>query len=1010
MRKNYYSTNLILSHLAVVAVVIGATSCIDDTYSLDKDIDMEMNIGGALTLPIGSTKPIALGDMLDPDELDMLILENGIYKVSVEDKIEVEIEKLAGDDEIAIDAYVKSETIEVEFDNPDIDPIDLNVPSSSVNVTPDVDLVDLGDGDELKQELDISPTINLPNEEGITIPYDGIYGTYDGQIPVSLGNTALSVSFGGGMTCPDGVDAITEITIGSTATVDIDVSVLSDRFDNTFVLTIPSLKIEFPAGFVLDGKDNIVEKSNLTSVGDKVSFSFVITKYDEKIVPNPDGSIPSIGGDIECTISDYFTVEGTTNGLVSAQTDIMLNLEAMIEVSDMDLEVSGIEVAVPGMEADELCEDDIEIDLPSIIKSITSVTLDSKSNELSISISPLSAPSGLSASELISLRFPTNKFVLATDSDITKSDDYYSLNIPVSSILGTTTYNKSIEIEQILFSDCQIVEGEESNTLLFNPEIDLIGATIALSGDVSVSEFNDFIGKTTIVTTTVSGNQLEVKDADIVTDDYIAYPDASVYDIDQLVENIPEELERIDRIEFYESEDPLVDNSVYVDINLEVELTGTDSDLSFDNYTISFPKFIKFAANEEIDDENILTFVDDKFIPDATNGNLRVFTRRYEIDYLDFTDTKYAELINDDGNLQIIDQVSLEGGIKLASGDVNSGELSSTVDADINFSISKMVVGKVYGKVNPELPESEPQEIDLGDLSESFTDGELSAVLSNPVITIDVVNSLAIPIEIYLLEINPTKDGSATTDINGDPIYLALEDPIYIDAATEDSDAATTVIISANATESASTDGVEYVQMEDLKYLLCDLPDKVEIAYEARVTGDDHMIDLYKDYSFTINYSVDIPLSFDEFNLDYTTTIEELGESLADFAEMINTLELELTATNTLPIAISIYSITPLDADGEKITSLPAMLDESTSTIKANGEESTVKLTIANNDDRDLTKLDALEIHIGASIDSSVGGSLEESQSLSFKVVARIPDGVYIDGNALAEDDDESEE
>lgn len=63
-----------LKYQAVVGVcalgLVGLNSClrVDDTYDLDKDIDMTVTVGGNLTIPGSSTEQIKLNDLLDLEE------------------------------------------------------------------------------------------------------------------------------------------------------------------------------------------------------------------------------------------------------------------------------------------------------------------------------------------------------------------------------------------------------------------------------------------------------------------------------------------------------------------------------------------------------------------------------------------------------------------------------------------------------------------------------------------------------------------------------------------------------------------------------------------------------------------------------------------------------------------------------------------------------------------------------------------------------------------------------
>ena len=73
-RRPFIATALLLTSLGVT------TSCIDNSYDLNKDIDMTVNVGGEhLAIPVGYTEQITLDKIIELDEGDDLQLVNGEY-------------------------------------------------------------------------------------------------------------------------------------------------------------------------------------------------------------------------------------------------------------------------------------------------------------------------------------------------------------------------------------------------------------------------------------------------------------------------------------------------------------------------------------------------------------------------------------------------------------------------------------------------------------------------------------------------------------------------------------------------------------------------------------------------------------------------------------------------------------------------------------------------------------------------------------------------------------------
>ena len=82
-RRPFIATALLLTSLGVT------TSCIDNSYDLNKDIDMTVNVGGEhLAIPVGYTEQITLDKIIELDERDDLQLVNGEYHLLKSDKID----------------------------------------------------------------------------------------------------------------------------------------------------------------------------------------------------------------------------------------------------------------------------------------------------------------------------------------------------------------------------------------------------------------------------------------------------------------------------------------------------------------------------------------------------------------------------------------------------------------------------------------------------------------------------------------------------------------------------------------------------------------------------------------------------------------------------------------------------------------------------------------------------------------------------------------------------------
>ncbi len=992
MRKIYFLTGrLSLISIFCMGAFALTTSCVNDEYDLSDGIDMNLSVGGSLTLPLGTTAPITLGDMLDVDQIDMLEEINGEYKITTGDKFSISIDKIAGQNGLSFSAISPDpEIVESDFEKPEFPSFGLDVAPQVIDATPDVESVAMGEPTELDEVINALPTISssvIPTIPDLMI--DNV------EIPIEVDETPIELTVADGISCPEQVVKVSDIVIGSEVQVTFDVSMLADKFiDDTFDIDVPYVELTFPEGFVIDGGDNVVRKENLTNDGGSVvEFSFTIDGYEGELMRRNDGYLDSIEGEIKSDISDVVYVSGTTSGGTSAKSTLELNISSMISVSDMTLEIADMDIEV---NPEENLSEEIKIEnIPDLIRSVSEVTISPDNNSIDINVSYLEIPEGLVAEGSdIELRFPVDKFVLVEDK-VVKSGSSYVLYIPIDEIVGSDSfamgYSESVEIVKILFEG-DIIEGEESNYLPFDPEITMQGTTVTMEGAMQLNAFNDFIAANGQIEVEVEADQFEIAEAEIEINDYVAEFDQIETEISESIE-LPEELKRIDSMLFREP--------VYIDFAVDVALSGTDADLSFEGYTIEFPRFLKFAEGVAVDDDNVM-LINDTF--DVT-PNGRSYSVQFEIEKLDFTDEQYRDLFENMGSdniLEIDEAVKLSGGVKMASSDIDSSELNDTIEASVSFGINEMEIAKVYGIVDPEVA-AEADPIDLSALSEMF-EGEFSAELSNPTITITATNTLEIPLMISTLELQPSKAGENLTT-------LSIDSPIEIEPAHNGMASTTTIYISANDNSSNDTTYEKHVMMNNLKSILAGMPDKIELDYEVGAmirTGENHMIDLYTDYEFGLEYNIDVPLRFDELTLDYSYEMEDFGESLGAIVDMVESLELEMNVQNDLPISLTIVEMKAYDED-DNLLDIPSIFAEGENIMAANGK-STLTARLANNENDDLSRVDDLEIHIAASIDSTEGGAaLTADQALVIGIVARIPDGISLDLNAQPEDSDDNE-
>lgn len=999
-----YHTLLTLS----LCFLFSVSSCIDDKYDLNKDISTEMGVLGDITLPLGVTEPILLGDMIDTSEVDLLSLIDGRYAITIEDTIDVSIDAVGGDGGIVIDGIEEIEKIEENIsENTELPTFNIDI-SSSVSIEQSLDTVALGEGGAIEDEINVLPTYDTGLATLLTSGYSGVDILESDEqlfIELVLDRDEIDIDVNLDAACPTEVVSISNIvfgdgTTGSKIAVSVDISALASCFDG-FQWMTPKMKLEFPEDYVLENGTNSVEIESTLCSGSVYTFDIYIEKYTKEMCPDPedDNKLPNITGVITCEVlSDVEIVGGTTNGTTldnSKYFNLLVGGDPMT-VYDMDLKVEGIEVIVEKEEVGDPV--DIE-EVSTDIAYVEKVLFVDGENALTITIDPIDLPDGLEPQNegTIDVLFPIAIFDLEAATGTTLGDydsEYIALQIPQNEMMGDNlvTVNKEVLIMALtLGADYPNIDG----TISFEPGILVAEKTVTLAGTMKLNDYNDYAKESSdgqTINVVAASDDLEIDEAAIVTNGITVEMDDKTTAI-EINQEIPAELVELYTMTF--------GNEVSAAITVEIEglpIGDEVGDLLFDNYVITFPKFLKFKDGQ-VNEENQLVL--DQVVIGDKDDQVRVFNSEVlVIEMLDFDG--YTDLIklaegDGDNTLLLNDSVYLSGNIKLASGEASS--TLETVTGQVRFKMSDIEVARITGVVDPEMPEVN-ESIDLSDLTEDLTLEDVSAVLTNPTISMNVTNPLSIPVEIATLKLVPYKNGVAKDAIQTlEVIDIAAGDD------TNDTSATTSITLSAFASTTAG-----HYQIEGLQNLLEELPDSIVIDVEAAVGGDTHSIDVSKDYDLTFDYAVNIPLEFESLNIAYVDTIADLNESLGDIVDMVSTIELILEVTNALPFTVEIAEVTPLDIDGN-LLSLSDFFPED-DTIEGGSVDapsvSNITLRIADNDAKELALLDALAIKIVASVTSTDGGTaLTEEQYLQLGLKVRLPEGLTIDIDDLEGDDEE---
>lgn len=949
------------------------TSCVDSEYDLNNKLNTEVSILGDITLPIGTSTPVLLSELIDTADIEMLYLNGNNYSISIDDSQEVTIDALSDDGKgISINGINFEKEIDEEVSaDTDLPSFTINT-GNSLSINPNLTRVTTSTIESSIGKV-VAVTPNYPSEITAiaTNPTSGI-PVSNLKLPLTVDPFSIDINIDPATECPDVVTSISDIKFGEAGivtTITLDITPLSNGFNN-FTWNSPEISLTFPDGFVLSNGTNVLTVSTEQVVGNTFDIDVNIMSYNKTLEP-VNGKLPAITGEIACTVSNKIDlVSATSNGNSINLTD-NFNLtigSSEMAISDMSLAVSGIEIKV----SDMVINSTIEIkEVPSDIKYVNSITFVDGTNFLNIDIEKIYLPGNLSIEEGTSfyLNFPEEIF------DLTKN----SLPIATSDLDGTGTYSDNLNIYGIKLGENY---PNTNGTITFNPEITLVGTTINVSGDLLLSEYNDYVdnNQNQEIGVNAISSELEVDETEVFTETITITLDDQTSDF-----NINQEVDGIKKIHSLDFES---DVTAVMYIEIEGLPVGEDTgDISFSDYTIEFPKFIVFDSSAGVDSDNKITL-------NSSIGNTidetRIFTKTFKITGFDFTDSSYDGITSPNSNgvscLVLDESIYLSGNLSLSEGKIDSN--ISNITGVVKFTIPDITVTTATVEIDADVPEVY-ENMDLSDMTAELDVNAESIVLSNPTITMDIANTLAAPLEIQKFSLTPYKNSVASS-------VIELTDIIDINAAVVNGEPTTTSIsISA---EQTSGDNCYY--LPGLKNLLDGMPSSIDIEVVAGVADGVHTVDLTQSYYVNIDYAVNVPLEFEEILINFADTITDLAETLVDITDMVSSLELILNLENTLPFTVSITEITPIDADGNVLSLSDIVPDSKTIGGSLDGSvvESEITLSLADNDKEDLKKLDGLIISIDASITSTNGGvALETDQYIQFGLKVRLPEGLSFD-------------
>ena len=402
--------------------------------------------------------------------------------------------------------------------------------------------------------------------------------------------------------------------------------------------------------------------------------------------------------------------------------------------------------------------------------------------------------------------------------------------------------------------------------------------------------------------------------------------------------DIPQEVKEIETVEFEETTDLTIDIAIAVkgegnsDFSNLIETINLNGNHEGEKFYIGVPQFIIFEEGTAIAPaEGYNKLYLEGGATSTDNKNIKHLTRTFKIKGFDFTKDEDIKIEN--GKIAIDKEFSAEG--RIAANAINislANALTITgVNLDATVSIGEkkangeysFTLKKIKGIFAPEIdPISiDDIELDLGDdMDFVYEDGAIFD-FANPQIKLTINSGINLEAQATITMRSYDDNGSEITPAEGVQIPLTIKEGENIYNIDNNFFAPGAPNLSTLLAKVPRT-----VKIDDVKPSIKEEVQEVTLGDEMTISG---------------SYDINIPMVFNELNLTYTETVEDiLGENaddITDYIDEIESISIEFEALNTVPADFGI-EIVATDDYGRKIDGITAQLvdeDGNPATIKA---------------------------------------------------------------------------
>lgn len=947
-RKPFVNAVMLLTSLGIT------TSCIDNGYDLNKDIDMNISVGGdAFTIPLGYSEQTTLDKLIDESET-LKKMDDQTYAIKKNDGID--------------DVSIKVDPVNIKIDEPSF---------SGTTVDFEAGLDDFNVADKKSSSKLDAPSIVVD----VKLPEDISMDT--GMRPIVTGGGTINdqespFEFTYKKEWPKEVKTIHEVVLqDQSGNKKYGQKIAFNVIAPAGMINITDFTVKFPVNFILYNANgekqpgNSIQLARGLQTESKATYEFYV--YGQKL----NASLPT-GIEIHDKITYNFTYTTekapTSTDMLSVQmekTDFIFD-HALVTTNDIEANMKRGTV-----------EMNTTIDGLEDVNEVHSV--DFKDNSiLAMDIAKgLELPVDFKSGDLV-IEFPSyyKMELKEADNGITYTGN--ELTIPATALPDAKV---ALLLKQVNFTGTDkgkpVMENGKPIIKLTDPVTYYLkdNAPMILQKDnISSTDVADLDKKEMDVF--VNGGKMEITNAFVDAKSYTAeVKDNTSFEVK---EDVDEALKILKTVAWKTSSTPKMTLHINFSDNFPKEEI---SELEFSDLKIQLPKFVKFAAGiEGMDyDKNVLT-LNDKF------KVLEGYTKPLETTGMDFSYMNNGTGLKttvENGKtwLKITDEnetkVDILGDVKTLGGDnINTDRLKG-ITVTPTVTIDEMPVGLVTGEVDPVIDDvDENVELDLGDDLDFLKDEGNELDIKNPQIKLTLNNTVGVPVDMNLTIYGVDENDKEIENSRVEGIKFQLQ-PTNVGQETK-----TSVFMlsreAMNMPENDATHHYENVVVSNLNKVMTRVPDRVKFHMNAKANnGTEHHVDISKDMTITGEYDVTVPLQFEDLNINYIDVIDDLHSDLEDVLDKTTsaTLEILADALNNVPLDLNL-SAKAQDTDGNELTTIEA-------TVYANDikdgkiggaitEDSAVKtpilIRLVATSSADLKKLDKLELTIHAKANETTAG------------------------------------